>query len=123
MSGLFTVSMNRPSGRSTASHRNVHSYDGMGSSILSGTVSESELNFSTVSTSSVALAAERWSIEKRRQEWDTEMQLFRHREEQRMKHIQLKSGYYCVYVTYTHNHDVILSYPSTLHRPSSFEVT
>lgn len=87
MSGLFTVSMNRPAGRS---RKSVMSYDGNESSVLTGTVSES-IGYSTGS-SSTALAADRWSVEKRRQEWDREMQAFRHREQSRMKFLQLTSG-------------------------------
>ena len=44
------------------------------------------------------LAQVRWSVEKRRQEYDREMKVFRARQNQRMRFVQIKSDHYTIHL-------------------------
>jgi len=62
------------------------------STMRSGISLGSFASTSTGSSSAISLAPERWTVEKRRQEWDEELAVFRFKQSQKMRYIQLVSG-------------------------------
>ena len=94
MAGSFSISMHRRKETQITSSLGFNSTF----SYLSESQNASSLfdSSKTSASSSSLLASERWSIEKRRQEWDRELAEFRKKQCQKMKYIKLTSGWYYI---------------------------
>ena len=87
MSGMLSLSMHRRA-KDTTGDVDMNSL----------TTKTQNSSFYSESTSTNTLASERWSIEKKRIEWDQELAKFREKQIQKMRYIKISSGYVVIII-------------------------
>lgn len=89
MSAILPVSMHRRAGTKLELSLNMPSISMRSTATSVAASTESFIS----TTTTLSLAPDRWSIEKRRQEWEEELEVFRFKQKQKMRYIQLVSDH------------------------------